>query len=107
MLGQQPFQASPFLPQPDDNQQLQGEPFSSASGSQALPPVAALPPVPTPQQAAQGSSSHTHGPRHGSIVLIHLGLKARFFAPAPCLHSLCMLRTSYAWHELLQAVNCV
>lgn len=75
MQGQAPlpFQASPFLPQPG------GElPSSCSGGSQPLPPpppVGPQPPVPTPQQATQ--QAQTHGPRHPSIVLVHVGLKAR------------------------------
>lgn len=75
--GQVPFQpspfASPFLPQPDDPPLLLS---TSQPGGPPPPPSfqEQQQPVPSSQQAAAQAK---HGPRHPSIVLVHLGLKVR------------------------------
>ena len=73
--GQVPFQpspfASPFLLQPDDPPLLLS---TSQPGGPPPPPSfqEQQQPVPSSQQAAAQAK---HGPRHPSIVLVHLGLK--------------------------------
>ena len=71
--GAGPFQpspfASPFLPQPDDPPLLLST--SGQPGGPPPPPFQEQQPIPSTQQAAQAK----HGPRHPSIVLVHLGVK--------------------------------